>query len=131
MAAVSWLEALIKLLKPDQVSTGESVLYQHSKGESFDKAVLPDVVLFPESTLDVQSIVRFAYDGGIPITPVAVNSSLEGHTVPLHAGISLDMTRMNKILEFKPEDLLIVVQPAVTYPQINDYTKRSGRFFSH
>jgi D-lactate dehydrogenase (cytochrome) len=129
MSSISWLKSLNKILKPDQVSTSESVLQLHSKGESFDKAVLPDVVVFPESTSDVQSIVSLAYDCGIPITPVAVNSSLEGHTVPLHGGISLDMTRMNKILEFKPEDLLIVVQPAVTYPQINDYTKRSGLFF--
>jgi D-lactate dehydrogenase (cytochrome) len=126
---ISWLEPLSSLLKPDQLSTGESVLNQHAKGESFDKAVLPDVVVFPESTNDVQKIIHFAYEHGIPVTPVAVNSSLEGHTVPLHGGISLDMTRLNKILEFRPEDLLIVVQPAVTYPQINDHTKRSGLFF--
>jgi D-lactate dehydrogenase (cytochrome) len=125
----SWLNLLTALLKPDQLSTGESVLNQHAKGESFDKAVLPDAVVFPESTRDVQTVIRFAYEHGIPVTPVAVNSSLEGHTVPVKGGISLDMTYMNKILEFSPEDLLIVIQPAVTYPQINDHTKRSGLFF--
>jgi D-lactate dehydrogenase (cytochrome) len=124
-----WLEPLSKLLKPDQFSTGESVLQSHAKGESYDLSILPDAVVFPESTQDVQKIIRFAYEHSIPVTPVAVNSSLEGHTVPLFGGISLDMTRMNKILEFRAEDLLIVVQPAVTYPQINDYTKRSGLFF--
>jgi D-lactate dehydrogenase (cytochrome) len=125
----AWLGPLAKLLKPDQFSTGESVLHQHAKGESFDGAVLPEVVVFPESTQDVQNIIRFAYEHAIPVTPVAVNSSLEGHTVPVQGGISLDMTRMNKILEFRSEDLLIVVQPGVTYPQINEHTKRRGLFF--
>jgi D-lactate dehydrogenase (cytochrome) len=129
VASKPWLEPLTTLLQPDQFSTGESVLHQHAKGESFDKAVLPDAVVFPESTSDVQNIIRFAYEHGIPVTPVAVNSSLEGHTVPVKGGISLDMTRLNKILEFKPEDLLIIVQPAVTYPKINEHTKRSGLFF--
>jgi D-lactate dehydrogenase (cytochrome) len=124
-----WLGLLTKLLRPDQCSTSESVLNQHAKGESFDKAVSPDVVVFPEATQDVQRVIRFAYEHGIPVTPVAVNSSLEGHTVPVRGGISLDMTRMNKILEFRAEDLLIVVQPAVTYPQINEHTKRNGLFF--
>ncbi len=124
-----WLAELASFLKPDQLSTSQAVLEQHSKGESFDKGVLPDVVVFPESSQDVQKIVKFAYEHAIPITPVAVNSSLEGHTVPLKAGISLDMMRMNRVLQFQPEDLLIVVQPAITYPEVNDYTRRNGLFF--
>lgn len=124
-----WLSALKALLRDDQMSTGSSVLEQHSKGESFDEAVLPEAVVFPEATEDVQKVLKLAYEHGVPVTPVAVNSSLEGHTVPVHGGISLDMTRMNRIIEFRAEDLLIVVQPAVTYPQINDYVGRSGLFF--
>jgi D-lactate dehydrogenase (cytochrome) len=120
---------LAGLLREDQISTSRAVLEQHSRGESYDRAVLPDAVLFPESTEDVQRVMRFAAAEGIPVTPVAVNSSLEGHTVPLFGGLSLDLTHMNRILEFRPEDLLAVVQPGVTYPQLNDFTRRSGLFF--
>ena len=125
----SWLSELKGLLKPDQISTGSSVLEQHSRGESFDEFVLPEAVVFPESAQDVQKVMRFAYERAVPVTPVAINSSLEGHTVPLHGGVSLDMTRMNRILAFEPENLLVVTQPAVTYPQINTHTGRSGLFF--
>ncbi len=124
-----WITKLAKLLKEDQLSTGESVLLQHSKGESYSLSVLPDVVVFPESTEDIALIMKFAYENEIAVTPVAVNSSLEGHTTPLKKGISLDLMRMNRILEFSPEDLLISCEPAVTYPQINEYTRRSGLFF--
>jgi D-lactate dehydrogenase (cytochrome) len=116
-------------LREDQVSTSQVVLEQHSRGESFDQAVLPEVVVFPESTDDVQRVMRFAFQHAVPVTPVAVNSSLEGHTVPLQGGISLDMMRMNRVVSFHPEDLLVVVQPAVTYPQVNDHVRRSGLFF--
>ena len=125
----TWLNNLADLLNEDQVSTGSSVLESHSKGESFDEAALPEVVVFPESTEDVQKVMKLAHEHGVPVTPVAVNSSLEGHTVPLQGGISLDLTRMDKILSFRPEDLLIVVQPAVPYPQVNEHVGRSGLFF--
>ena len=117
------------MLQPDQVSTGSSVLEQHSRGESFDSSVLPEAVVFPESAEDVQKVMRLAFEHAVPVTPVAVNSSLEGHTVPLRGGISLNMTRMNRIVSFEPENLLVVTQPAVTYPQINAATGRSGLFF--
>ncbi len=120
---------LTAFLRPEQVSTSASVLEQHGKGESYDEAVLPDAVVYPESAEEVQRVVNFAYEHGIPITPVGSNSSLEGHTVPLRGGISLDMGRMDQIVEYSPQDLLMRVQPAVTYPQINERTRRDGLFF--
>ncbi len=105
------------------------MLEAHSKGESFDEARLPDAVVYPESTEDVRRVVTYAFERGIPVTPVGANSSLEGHTVPVGGGISLSLARMNKILEVRPDDLLIVAQPAVTYPEVNERVGRSGLFF--
>lgn len=124
-----WIEELERLVGGDQVATTGAVLDQHSRGESYDRAVRPDAVAYPTTTETVASIMRFANEHRIPVTPVAVNSSLEGHTVPLHGGISLDLTRMDRILAFAPDDLLVVVQPGVTYPRVNDHTRRSGLFF--
>lgn len=129
IATQNWLNELRGLLKEDQLSTNASILEQHSRGESFDESVLPDVVVFPESSQDVQNIMKLAYQYEVAVTPVAVNSSLEGHTVPLNAGISLDMMRMNRVVAFHPDDLLITLQPAMTYPEINEHCKRNGLFF--
>jgi D-lactate dehydrogenase (cytochrome) len=123
------LTELSALLKHGQVGTSRALLEQHSRGESYHLAALPDAVVFPESTEDVARVMRFATERRIPVTPVGANSSLEGHTVPVQGGISLDMTRMDAILEFRPEDLLIVVQPGCTYPRVNDHVRRSGLFF--
>lgn len=123
------LDALMALLPADRFDRTPAVLAAHGHGESFGGDVLPDVVVFPRSTDEVAQVVRFANASGTPVTPVGANSSLEGHTVPLHGGISLDMARMDAIVEVLPEDGLAVVQPAVTYPRLNDVLRPTGWFF--
>ena len=128
-ASPAWTDDLRALLGPEHVATALAAREPRSRGESFDRAVLPDAVAHPGSTEDVARVLRFASGRGIPVTPVAVNSSLEGHTVPVRGGISLDLGRLDRILEFRPEDLLMVLQPGVTYPRVNERAGRSGLFF--
>mgnify|MGYP000650919443 CR=1 FL=1 len=54
-----------------------------------------------------------ANDRGVPVTPYAAGTSLEGNPVPAHGGISMDLTRMDGILDVRPEDLQVDVEPGV------------------
>jgi D-lactate dehydrogenase (cytochrome) len=117
------------ILPQNQVSVSQSVLEQHSKDESWHLPVLPDAVVFPESTEDVVKIVQYAAKHSLPIVPFGMGSSLEGHVVPTHHGISVDMLRMNRVLEVRPNDFLVCVQPGVTRLQLNEELKRYGLFF--
>ncbi|MDQ0189507.1 FAD-binding protein [Alicyclobacillus cycloheptanicus] len=118
------------LLSSEQVSTNRSVLEQHSRDESYHTPVLPDVVVYPRSTEDVVQVVRYASVRGIPVVPFGVGSGLEGHVVPVKRGISLDMMQMQRILEIRPKDFLVRVQPGVTRKRLNDQLRRYGLFFS-
>lgn len=120
---------LARLLGDDRVDTTPAVLAQHSHGESYADGVTPAVVVYPHDTAEVSRLLRFATEHGVPVTPVGANSSLEGHTVPAAGGVSLDLGRLDRLLEARPEDLLVVVQPAVTYPRVNEHLKRHGLFF--
>ncbi|MCL6594098.1 MAG: FAD-binding protein, partial [Alicyclobacillus sp.] len=120
---------LSALLSPHQVSTGESVLEQHSHDESYHRGGFPDVVVFPESTDDVVKVVRYAANHHIPVIPFGTGTGLEGHVIPVRGGITLDMMRMNRILEVRPHDFLVRVQPGVTKVQLNEALKRYGLFF--
>ncbi|MDN9008390.1 FAD-binding oxidoreductase [Brevibacillus laterosporus] len=124
------LNDLRQLFRDDQVSVNESVLELHSKDESYHTPVLPDVVVFPESREDVSRLLAFANDSEIPVVPFGIGSSLEGHVIPVNKGISLDFQRMNQILEIRPDDLLIRVQPGITRTQVNKELKKYGLFFS-
>ncbi|WAH36731.1 FAD-binding oxidoreductase [Alicyclobacillus dauci] len=121
---------LQSFLRPDQVSDNVSILAQHSRDESYHEPVLPDVVVFPESTDDVVKIVSYASANQIPIVPFGTGTSLEGHVVPIQRGISMDMMRMNKVLEVRPDDFLVCVQPGVLKEQLNEELGRYGLFFA-
>lgn len=130
MAPVSdVLDRLATALRPDQIDASDSTRVLFSRGESTATTHQPDVVVFPESTAEVSGVMRLAHDSRIPVTPVGANSSLEGHTVPLHGGISLSLARMDRVLEVAAGDFLAVVQPGVTYPRLNEQLRPTGLFF--
>ena len=97
----------------NRVSTGSSVLEMHSRDEGHVTPVLPDAVVFPLSTEEVSTIVKICAAHKCPIIPFGIGTSLEGHVVPVHGGISIDLSQMNSILEIHEEDLDAVVQPGV------------------
>lgn len=122
-------EELTKLLPEEQVTMNQTILEQHSKDESYHTPHLPDAVVFPKNAEDVSVIMQFASEREIPITPFGVGSSLEGHVIPYHGGISVDFQLMNQVLEVRPQDFLVRVQPGVTRTQLNKELKKYGLFF--
>ena len=125
----SLVAELKKLIGEDRVSQNETVLEQHSKDESYHTPILPEVVVFPKTTEEVSRIMKLAQKYETPVVPFGIGSSLEGHVIPIKKGISLDFTLMNKILEIREKDLLVVVQPGVTRIQLNQALKSYGLFF--
>ncbi len=89
----------------------------------------PDAVVFAETRDDVIDLVNLCAKHDAPIVPFGIGSSLEGHVNAPHGGVSLDCSRMNKILAVNAEDLDCVVEPGVTRKQLNDYLHDTGLFF--
>jgi len=113
----------------DQLQTGETLRAQHAHTTTYIPGQLPDAVVFPESTEDVAMIVRACADHQVPVIPFGVGTSLEGHVNAPHGGISIDMGRMNKVLEINAEDLDCTVEPGVTREQLNSDLRDTGLFF--
>ena len=88
----------LKGLLGDRVSTSDSVREHHSHGESWHAPGLPDVVVFPTSTEEVAAIVKVCAQHRRPIVPFGMGSSLEGHVNAIHGGVSIDLTRMTRVL---------------------------------
>ncbi|MBN8207767.1 FAD-binding protein [Bacillus sp. NTK071] len=124
------LSLLSTFLEDDQISVNATVLEQHSKDESYHTPHDPDVVVFPKTTEEVSKIIKTANDNQVPIIPFGLGSSLEGHVIPYHGGISIDFQMMNKVLEVRPKDFLVKVQPGVTRSQLNKELKKHGLFFT-
>jgi D-lactate dehydrogenase (cytochrome) len=86
-------------------------------------------VVFAESTTDVADAVKLAAQFKVPVIPFGVGSSLEGHLLAVQGGISLDVSRMNRVVSVNAEDLTVTVQPGVTRKAVNEAVKSEGLFF--
>lgn len=127
---MSYIEELVGLLGSERVTTNPTVLEHHSHDESYHTPRLPDVVVFPQNANEVSQIMKLANEKRIAVTPFGLGTSLEGHVIPYNGGISMDFSLMNQVLEVRPQDFLVRVQPGVTRTQLNKELKKHGLFFS-
>ncbi|MBI3369030.1 MAG: FAD-binding protein, partial [Burkholderiales bacterium] len=122
------LEALQKRFG-ERCSTALVVREQHGRDESPFDVPPPEVVIFAESTDDVAAVLKLADAHAVPVIPFGVGSSLEGHLLAVQGGVSIDVSRMNKVLRVNAEDLTVTVQPGVTRMQLNSEIRHTGLFF--
>ena len=111
------------------VNDGESALDQHGADLSYHAPARPDVVVYPESTEEVARVLAYAHEQRVPVVPFGAGTSLEGHVIPLHGGISLDLTRLNRIVAVRPQDLTVTVQAGVTRLQLESELGPRGLWF--
>jgi D-lactate dehydrogenase (cytochrome) len=119
----------LRAIAGSRVSSAAAVREHHARGESHHPAALPDAVVFPDSNEDVQAIVRACARHRCPIVPFGAGSSLEGHVNPIAGGISIDMTRMNRVLRVSADDLDATVQAGITRKQLDKHLQSTGLVF--
>ena len=89
-------------------------------GTPDEEHVEPDAVCWPESTEGVSAVLDAANERDVPVTPYAAGTGLEGNATPAFQGVSMDLTRMDGILDIRPEDFQIDVEPGVLGSAVND-----------
>ena len=123
------ISALSAFVEPDRFSVGQSTRELHLHDISPHLGTLPAGVIWPLTTEEVGKVLTWTYGQGIPVTPWGAGTSTEGNPVPTQGGLVLDFTRMNKILEIRPQDLQADVQPGVLRKEVNRQTGKYGLFF--
>ena len=110
----SGIAAALGILKQrfgERLQTGQSMREQHAHTTSYIPSQAPDGVVFPQSTREVQEIVRVCAEHRVPIIPFGTGTSLEGHVNAPGGGISLDTGQMNRIISVNAEDLDCTIEP--------------------
>jgi len=120
---------LLKQRFGERFQTGQSFRDQHSHTTTYLPSQRPDGVVFAESSEDVREVVRICATHRVPVVPFGTGSSLEGQVNAPCGGISIDFSRMNRILVVNAEDLDCTVEPGVTREDLNTYLRDTGLFF--
>ncbi|HEY6362478.1 MAG TPA: FAD-linked oxidase C-terminal domain-containing protein [Vicinamibacterales bacterium] len=123
------LLADLRTILGDRCTTNPTQLQNHSHGESYHAPGLPDVVVFPLGTQEVSAVMVAAARHKAPVVPFGIGSGLEGHVNALNGGISIDLSRMNRVLRVNVEDLDATVEAGVTHRQLNKALANAGVHF--
>jgi alkyldihydroxyacetonephosphate synthase len=113
---------LAAVVGADNVSTDAAALAEQSADWSwmsqylrYRELPLPvaDVVVRPDSTAEVEGVVRIASEYRTPVVPRGGGSGTQGGTFALYGGIAVDLTRMNRILDIDETSLAVTVQAGI------------------
>src|SRR5215471_3022880 len=113
----------------NRFSASQALREQHANTLTWLGCEPPDAVVFAESEADVSDVVKLCAASRMPIIPFGTGTSLEGHVNAPFGGVSLDLSRMNRIVAMHEADLDCVVEPGVTRKQLNDHLRDAGLFF--
>lgn len=128
MLNVDLIEKMGNIVGTENISVASCELYCYSSDASQIRG-MPEVVIKPRTTAQVSDIVRLAYEHNIPVTARGAGTGLSGGCVPLEGGIVLDMSGMNRIVEFDLDNLQVIVEPGIVQEKLNKALEPYGFFF--
>jgi len=126
------MQALIEALRAqlgDRVSTTDAVRDHHSHAESWHAPARPDAVVFPLSTDEVAAVARLCHAHRVPMIPFGMGSGMEGHVNAVRGGVSIDTTRMTRLLRLSADDLDVTVEAGLTRKGLEHHLKNTGLMF--
>ena len=123
------LIARLRDLLGSRLSVSDADRAHHAQSESFHRAPPPDAVVWPETTDEVAAIVIACAAARVPVIAWGAGTSLEGHALAAQGGVTLNLSRMDKVLDIRAEDMLVNVQPGVLREALNTELRATGLFF--
>ena len=125
-------EALIRRLTDllgEHFTVNATVCGHHGGGGMRHPNLPPQAVAFPGTTEEVAAVVRACADYSTPVIPFGAGTSLECHVGAVAGGVTLDLSRMNRVLRVSVEDFDCTVEAGVTRMALNAHLRDTGLFF--
>ena len=106
-----------------------SILSLYSHDETEDIKSIPGVVLFPESTEEVSSIMRYCFQRELPVTPVGARTGLSGGAIPTLGGVVLSTEKLNRILKIDEDNHQVITEPGVITQVLQEAVAEKGLYY--
>ncbi len=113
----------------EQVFWEDDISEDYSHDELGGISRKPDILVKAKNACEISRVVKYAYEHSIPIVARGSGTGLVGASVPIHGGIMIETTHMNKILELDEENLTLTVEPGVLLMEIGKYVEERELFY--
>jgi len=129
---VSFLENLKKVLPDESVVQDELVLSENSRdfGQLSEMPINPIAVVFPTEAQQVQQLMQLATEFGMPVISRGAGTGVSGGVHVLGEAVILNLSRMNRILDIRPDDEIAVVEPGVINHDLNVAVAKFGLMYA-
>ena len=117
-----------KIVGEEYISDSEVARVCHAYDATKQRS-MPDVVIRPYSAQEVSQVVQLANERRIPVYPMGAASGMTGGAVPLYGGISLNMNRINRIIEIDQANMTSTVEPGVIVADFQNEVEKLGLFY--
>jgi D-lactate dehydrogenase (cytochrome) len=121
--------AALKQRFGDALQMSDAMRLHHGSSEAHFAPMLPDAVVFCRSTEEVVDLVKLCTAAKVPIVAFGAGTSIEGNTLAVHGGVSVDLSEMTQIVSINAEDFDCTVQAGVRREQLNEHIRDLGLFF--
>lgn len=128
----AYINELRALLGQQALVTDPEVLLANSRdfGQLATEPILPLAVAFPRTSEQVQAIMRLSTAHNFPVISRGAGTGVSGGVHVLGPCLVLNLSKMNKILDIRPEDEVAVVQPGVINSDLNEAVARFGFMYA-
>lgn len=117
------------LLGADKVLTDAEQINRCASDHTEDFEYKPELVIQPTSPEDVSGVMRYCFEQNICVTPRGAGTGLSGGALAIFGGISLDMRKMNKIVNLDTENFQVTVEPGMITEELQNAVKEKGLFY--
>jgi len=111
---------LSRIVGAENVTNEPERLRAYAKDYSLGEVRLPNYVAEPKGVEEIQEIIKLANRNRIPVVTCSSGIHFYGNTIPSQGGIILDLRRMNKILNIDERNRVVMIEPGVTWGQLQD-----------
>ncbi len=121
-------EELAGIVGTENVTDNPNILNSYSRDISFVKSCRPRVVVKPSTAEQVQSLVKWANQTATPLIPVSSGPPrFHGDSIPgVPGAVVVDLSGMNKIMRIDRRNRIAIIEPGVTYPQLQPELAKEG-----
>lgn len=102
--------------------------FSHDEMRIYGEA-MPEVLIEPTTTEEVAAVMKICNDNKIAVTPSGARTALTGGPVAQYGGVMISTTKMNKILSYDEENLVVTIQPGVLLQDLADDALKRGLMY--